>query len=66
MADHESISMTEDIQKPTPGVGLEANRATSDYLSYEIPDDWEATYNGEDFDPLFRMRPEKSSPRDNV
>ena len=63
MADHESISKTEDVQKLTPGIDPEANRVSSDYLSCEIPDGWEATYNDEDFDLLFRKRPEKSSPR---
>ncbi len=66
MADHESISETEDVQRPTPGVGLEANRVSSDYLSCEIPEGWEATYHGEGFSPLFQMSPKESGPRDDV
>lgn len=66
MADHESISKTEDVQRPTPGVDLEANRVSSDYLSCEIPEGWEATYHGEGFSPLFRMSPKESGPRDDV
>ena len=66
MADHESISETEDVQRPTPGVDLEANRVSSDYLSCEIPEGWEATYHGEGFSPLFRMSPKESGPRDDV
>ena len=66
MADHESISETEDVQRPTPGVDLEANRVSSDYLSCEIPEGWEATYHGEGFGPLFQMSPKESGPRDDV
>ena len=66
MADHESISKTEDVQRPTPGVDLEANRVSYDYLSCEIPEGWEATYHGEGFSPLFRMSPKESGPRDDV
>ena len=66
MADHESISEIEDIQRPTPGVDLEANRVSSDYLSCEIPEGWEATYHGEGFSPLFQMSPKESGPRDDV
>lgn len=66
MADHESISETEDVQRPTPGVDLEANRVSSDYLSCEIPEGWEATYHGEGFSPLFQMSPKESGPRDDV
>ena len=66
MADHESISKTEDVRRPTPGVDLEANRVSSDYLSCEIPEGWEATYYGEGFSPLFRMSPKESGPRDDV
>ena len=66
MADHESISKTEDVQRPTPGVDLEANRVSSDYLSCEIPESWEATYHGEGFSPLFQMSPKESGPRDDV
>lgn len=66
MADHESISKTEDGQRPTPGVDLETNRVSSDYLSCEIPDGWEATYYGENYTSLFQMSPKGSGPRDDV
>lgn len=66
MADHKSISETKDVQRPTPGVDLEANRVSSDYLSCEIPDGWEATYYGENYTSLFRMSPKGSGPRDDV
>ena len=66
MADHESISKTEDVQRPTPGVDLETNRVSSDYLSCEIPDGWKATYYGENYTSLFQMSPKGSGPRDDV
>lgn len=66
MADHESISETEDVQRPTPGVDPETNRVSSDYLSCEIPDGWEATYYGENYTSLFQMSPKGSGPRDDV
>ena len=66
MADHESISETEDVQRPTPGVDLEANRVSSDYLSCEIPEGWEATVNDADAHYAFEMQPKGAEEYDGV
>lgn len=66
MADHESISETEDVQRPTSGVDLEANRVSSDYLSCEIPEGWVATANGPTSSHPFTICPEGASAEDGV
>lgn len=66
MADHESISETEDVQRPTPGVDLEANRVSSDYLSCEIPEGWVATANEPTSSHPFTICPEGASAEDGV
>lgn len=66
MADHESISETEDVQRPTPGVDLEANRVSSDYLSCEIPEGWVATANEPTSSHPFTICPERASAEDGV
>ena len=66
MADHESISETEDVQRPTPGVDLEANRVSSGYLSCEIPEGWVATANEPTSSHPFTICPEGASAEDGV
>lgn len=66
MTDHESISKTEDVQRPTPGVDLEANRVSSDYLSCEIPEGWVATANDPTSSHPFTICPEGASDEDGV
>lgn len=66
MADHESISETEDVQRPTPGVDLEVNRVSSGYLSCEIPDGWVATANEPTSSHPFTICPEGASAEDGV
>lgn len=66
MADHESISETEDVQEPTPGVDLEANRVSSDYLSCEIPEGWVATASEPTSSHPFTICPEGASDEDGV
>lgn len=66
MADHESISKTEDVQRPTPGVDLEANRVSSDYLSCEIPEGWVATADEPASSHPFTICPEGASDEDGV
>lgn len=66
MADHESISETEDVQRPTPGVDLEANRVSSGYLSCEIPEGWVATANEPTSSHPFTICPEGASDEDVV
>lgn len=66
MADHESISETEDVQRPTLGVDLEANRVSSDYLSCEIPVGWVATANEPTSSHPFTICPEGASAEDGV
>lgn len=66
MADHESISETEDVQRPTPGVDLEANRVSSGYLSCEIPVGWVATANEPTSSHPFTICPEGASAEDGV
>lgn len=66
MADHESISKTEDVQRPTPGVDLEANRVSSGYLSCEIPEGWVATANEPTSSHPFTICPEGANAEDGV
>ena len=66
MADHESISETEDVQRPTPGVDLEANRVSSGYLSCEIPVGWVATADEPTSSHPFTICPEGASAEDGV
>lgn len=66
MADHESISETEDVQRPTPGVDLEANRVSSGYLSCEIPVGWVATADEPTSSHPFTICPEGASDEDVV
>lgn len=66
MADHESISETEDVQRPTPGVDLEANRVSSGYLSCEIPEGWVATANEPTSSHPFTICPEGAGDEDGV
>lgn len=66
MADHESISETEDVQRPTPGVDLEANRVSSGYLSCEIPEGWVATADEPASSHPFTICPEGASDEDGV
>lgn len=66
MADHESISETEDVQRPTPGVDLEVNRVSSGYLSCEIPEGWVATANEPTSSHPFTICPEGASAEDGV
>lgn len=66
MADHESISETEDVQRPTPGVALEANRVSSGYLSCKIPEGWVATANEPTSSHPFTICPEGASDEDVV
>ena len=66
MAGHESISETEDVQRPTPGVDLEVNRVSSGYLSCEIPDGWVATANEPTSSHPFTICPEGASAEDGV
>ena len=66
MADHESISKTEDVQRPTPGVDLEANRVSSGYLSCEIPEGWVATANEPTSSHPFTICPKGASDEDVV
>ncbi|WP_342994775.1 hypothetical protein [Parolsenella catena] len=66
MADHESISETEDVQRPTPGVDLEANRVSSGYLSCEIPEGWVATANEPTSSHPFTICPEGAREDDGI
>lgn len=64
MAEHESISKTEDVQRPTPGVDLEVNRVSSGYLSCEIPVGWVATADEPTSSHPFTICPEGASADD--
>lgn len=66
MADHESISKTEDVQRPTPGVDLEANRVSSGYLSCEIPVGWVATADEPTSSHPFTICPEGAREDDGI
>ncbi|WP_329781205.1 hypothetical protein [Parolsenella catena] len=66
MADHESISETEDVQRPTPGVDLEANRVSSGYLSCEIPVGWVATADEPTSSHPFTICPEGAREDDGI
>ena len=66
MANHESISETEDVQRPTPGVDLEANRVSSGYLSCEIPVGWVATADEPTSSHPFTICPEGAREDDGI
>ena len=66
MVDHESISKTEDVQRSTPGVDLEANRVSSGYLSCEIPVGWVATADEPTSSHPFTICPEGAREDDGI
>ena len=65
MAEHKNSENTS-AQTPTPDIDPKTNRVSSDYLSCEIPEGWEASVNPIDAHYAFEMRPEGASEDDGV
>ena len=66
MTEHESTTETTSAPALTPGIDPATNRVSSDYLSCEIPEGWEASVNPIDAHYAFEMHPEGAQEYDGV